>query len=111
MEGSILIMLLKIIIFLPFTILLIYLVLKYGGSSSLKLQNGKYIRIIEKTCLSKDSSIVLIAVGKKYYLMGCTSSNNEIMMELNQNEIDDYLADKDNSIKNGLNNIFKRSRQ
>jgi len=110
MEGSILIMVLKIIIFLPFTVLLIYLVLKYGGSSSLKLQNGKYIRIIEKTCVSKESSIVLTAVGKKYFLMSCTNSNNEILMELNQDEINQFLANKDNSIKNGLNNLFNRSR-
>lgn len=110
MEGSIWIMLLKIIVFLPFTILLIYLVLKYGGSSALKIQNRKYIKIIEKTCLSKDSSIILANVGEKYFLMSCTSSHNEILMELDKDEINGYLANKDNSIKSGINNFFNRGK-
>jgi flagellar protein FliO/FliZ len=111
MEGSIWIMLLKVIIFLPFTVLLIYLVLKYGGSSALKIQNGKFLKIIEKTSLSKDSSIVIASIGKKYYLISSTSSRNEILMELDQDEINEYLANKNNSIKNGLNNMFNRGRQ
>jgi len=111
MESSIWIMLIKIIIFLPFTVLLIYLVLKYGGSSALKIQKGKFLKIIEKTSLSKDSSIVLTCVGKKYYLISSTSSGNEILMELDQDEINEYLANKDISIKSGLNNLFNRGRQ
>lgn len=111
MEGTIWIMVLKIIVFLPLTVLLIYLVLKFGGSSALKFQNGRYVRIIEKTSFSKESSIVLAAVGKRYFLISSTNTHNEILMELDHNEINEFLADKDSSMKAGLNNMFHRSRQ
>ena len=46
------------------------------------MQNGKFIKILERVTLSKDNSIMVIKMGEKDYIV--TSANNriEILREL-----------------------------
>lgn len=87
MDGQTLGMILKLIIFLPFIIFLIYLSLKYGGNKLQNFQNGKFIKIIERVQVSKDNSLLIAEIGDKTYLMSSASSGLDIKRELTEEEI------------------------
>ncbi|MFL0251624.1 flagellar biosynthetic protein FliO [Clostridium neuense] len=80
-------MIIKFIIFFPIIILLIYVSLKYGGSKFQDMQNGKYIKVLEKTSLSKEASLLIVKIGLKGYVISSTPSKTEILMEISDEEL------------------------
>lgn len=80
-------MIIRFIIFFPIVILLIYVSLKYGGSKFQNLQNGKYIKVLEKTSLSKDNSLLIVKIGLKGYVISSTASKTEILMEISDKDL------------------------
>lgn len=80
-------MILKIAIFLPMVLFLVYLSLKYGGSKLQNMQNGKFMKIIEKVPISKENSLLIVEMGKKAYVLSSTQGKIEILMELTEEEI------------------------
>lgn len=87
MDGQTLEMVLKLVIFLPFVIFLVYLSLKYGGSKLQNLQNGRLIHIVERVQISKDNSLFVAKVGDKAYLMSSATGSIEILKELSEEEV------------------------
>lgn len=81
-------MLLKIIVFLPFVILLIYLSLKFGGSKLQQIQNGRYIRVLERVPLSKDSNLAVVKIGDSGYVISATVNKVEILKTISQEDLD-----------------------
>ncbi|MDW8799652.1 flagellar biosynthetic protein FliO [Clostridium sp. A1-XYC3] len=80
-------MLLKILIFLPFILLLIYTSMKFGGNKLQNMQNGRYIKVIERATISKENSLVVVKIGDKGYVMASTNGKLEIISELSKEEI------------------------
>lgn len=80
-------MVFELMISIPFILLLIYFSLKVGGSKLQNIQNGNYIKIIEKVALSKENYILLIKLGNKGYVMSSTKEKNEILYELSHEEL------------------------
>jgi flagellar protein FliO/FliZ len=72
----------KIIIFLPMVLILIYAVLKMGGSRVMKMGSGKIIRIIEKVPLSGKTFLCIAVINDKPYVISSTEERVEILMEL-----------------------------
>ena len=66
---------------------LMYLVFKLSGDKFSKLNEGKYIKILERTQISKDSSIAVVKVGKKGYVLSTTSNKMEKLDDLTEEEI------------------------
>ncbi|MBD7915316.1 flagellar biosynthetic protein FliO [Clostridium sp. Sa3CUN1] len=66
---------------------LMYLVFKLSGDKFNKLNEGKYIKILERTQISKDSSIAVVKVGKKGYVLSTTSNKVEKLDDLTEEEI------------------------
>ncbi len=64
-----------------------YLVFKLSGDKFNKLNEGKYIKILERTQISKDSSIAVVKVGKKGYVLSTTSNKVEKLDDLTEEEI------------------------
>lgn len=87
-------MLLKIIIFLPFILMLINISMKYGGSKLQNMQNGKYIKVLERAPISKENSLLVVKIGQKGYVMASTNGKIEIISELSQEEIIEVEASK-----------------
>lgn len=81
------IMLLKILVFLPFIILLIYLSMKYGTRKLQNMQNGKFIKVLERVPISKDNSLVVVKIGDKGYVLTSSASNIDKLMELKDDEL------------------------
>ncbi|WP_050607020.1 flagellar biosynthetic protein FliO [Clostridium niameyense] len=80
-------MFLKIIVLLPFIILILYMSLKYGGDKLQKIQDGKYIKVIERVSITKENFILIVMLGDKGYVMSSTPNNIEILKELSEEEI------------------------
>lgn len=80
-------MVIQFLMYIPFILFLIYFSLKFGGSKLQSLQNGNYVKIIEKVALSKENHILLVKMGSKGYVMSSTNNKNEILFELSNEEL------------------------
>ena len=116
MDLQFLWMFLKIIIFLPVILLLVYISIKYGGNKLQNIQNGKYIKILERTNVSKTNSLFVVKLGEKAYVMASTNKDMKIISELSEEEviklennkvIPQYKSLEDFCEKMGLKNFLK----
>lgn len=103
--------LIKLFIFLPLIIILIYLVLKYEGKYLMKLGSGRIIKIVERVPLSNKGSLIVAIINGKPYVISSTEQKVEILMELPQECIENNQKD-DNSflfnLEEVLNTFLKR---
>ncbi|MFL0195496.1 flagellar biosynthetic protein FliO [Clostridium sp. WILCCON 0269] len=113
-------MIFKIIISLGFVLCLIYVSAKYGGSKLQSIQNGRYVKVIERTQLSKENSLLVVKIGSRAYVISSTNSKIEIVCELSNTEISEienvksiyeYRDLKDLYNKIGLKNILKKTNE
>ncbi|MBU5483025.1 flagellar biosynthetic protein FliO [Clostridium sp. MSJ-11] len=79
--------LLKILIFLPFILLLIYTSLKMGGDKLQNIQNGRYMKILDRLPLSKDNAILAVKIGDKGYIVSSSNGKVEILFPLEEDEL------------------------
>lgn len=89
-------LILKVLVFLPFILLLIYISVRFGGDKLTKMQNGKFIRVIERVPVSKDNHLVVAKIGDKAYVLTSTAASVEIMKELSEEELMRVEKEKDN---------------
>ena len=87
LDGEFLVLIFKIIIFLPFILFILYLSLKYGGTKLRKFQDGRYMKVLDRISLSKENSIVVIKIGEKAYAVSSSSKEINILFELPSEEI------------------------
>jgi flagellar protein FliO/FliZ len=87
MEWQFWIMLFKILVCLPFILLLIYISVKLGGSKLQNIENGKYIKVLERTSISKENSLLVVKLGEKGYVLASTTGKVHIISELEKDEI------------------------
>lgn len=80
-------MVLKVLIFLPAILGLIYLSLKYGGTKLQDIQNGRFIKILERVPLSKENSLIITKIGDKGYVISSANGKIEILLELKEEEL------------------------
>lgn len=111
MGNELLTMMLKIAVALPFILFLIYAVLKYGGTNLQKIQNGKFLKILERVPLSKENSLLVVKMGGQFYVVSSTNQRIEIIKELTGEEtsnIQDVKSIKELRSLNDIYNNFKR---
>ncbi|ERI91257.1 flagellar biosynthetic protein FliO [Clostridiales bacterium oral taxon 876 str. F0540] len=80
-------MILKIVVFLPFILFLFYLSVKFGGSKLQKIQNGKFIKVLDRVSLSKENSLVVVKIGQKGYVLSSSTGKIETLLELKEEEL------------------------
>jgi flagellar protein FliO/FliZ len=66
---------------------LIYLSLKYGGNKLQGINNGNFMKLLERLQVSKENSLLVIKIGNKGYVFSSTGDKIEIVMELSDHEI------------------------
>jgi flagellar protein FliO/FliZ len=115
MDFNFWIMLLKIVVFLPFILVLFYLSVKYGGSKLQRLQNGKFIKVLERVALSKEASLVVVRIGDKGYVLTSASGKVDTLLELSDEELKKLDASKDipeySSLKDFYQKVLKRKEE
>lgn len=81
---------------------------------SLRLLNGymikqnKIIKIWEKTAVNTNSSLGIVEITGKYYLMSFAQGENKILKELDGQEIEEMLREKEESMDIRENGIYKK---
>lgn len=115
MDLELLNMIFRIAIVLPFILILVYISLKYGGTKLQKMQDGKFIKILEKVPVSKDNSIMVVKMGNKAYVVTSTNSKIDILRELNGDEEVKLAASREipqfASLKDFYLNIKRKGRE
>lgn len=89
-------MLIRVVLFLPFIIFLIYFFGKYGGAKLQSIQNGKYMKILDRMPLSKENSLLITKIGEKGYVISSTQNRVEILKELDEDELRKIEESKNN---------------
>jgi len=87
MDWQLVSMFFKIVICLPIILLLIYLCAKLGGGKLQDIQNGKYIKVLERVSISKDNALLISKIGNKGYVMSSAQGKVEILMEMKDEEL------------------------
>ncbi len=85
-------LLVKTIFFLLAIILLIRITLTYLNKFNKK--QAKSIEIIEQLSVGKESSIAIVLICGKHYLMSIGTTKNELMKELDESEVQELLNQK-----------------
>ena len=95
MDTEFLTMLIKTVFSLLCVVFLIYMFVKLSGTSFQKLQNGKFVQIMERNAISKENSILIVKMGSKYYLVTSTHDKLEVLRELTHEEEEKLLEKKE----------------
>lgn len=80
-------LIIKLLLALVVVFGLMFLLVKLSNNKLNKINHGKYIKVLERTNLSKDNSIILLKVGKKGYIIGSSSKGIEKLEEISEEEI------------------------
>ena len=107
-------MLFKTILSLLFIVFLIYIFTKFGGGKLKKIQGGRYIKILERTQISKENSLLVVKIGEKGYVISSSSGRVDVICELTGEELSkiedtkntcEYKNFRDLYTKSGLQNL------
>lgn len=98
----------NLIVFIPFILVLILITIKFSKFGVGGLGINKYVKVLERTSLSKDSEILVLKMGDEGCVLVSSSSNSYKIKELTEEEIEEiekiYEENKKNS-KLNPNNI------
>lgn len=77
---------LKLIFALAVVLGLMYLTFKLSGDKLSKI-NNKYIKVLERSQISREASIAVVKVGDKGYILSISNNKIEKLDELSKEEI------------------------
>lgn len=80
-------MFLKLVISLGIVLLLIFLTFKFANNRVKKVSSDKYIKVIDRTQIGKDISLLIVKVGEEGWIMSTSNGNTEKLKELTKEEI------------------------
>ena len=106
-------MFMQLLIALGVTLGIIFLSYKILGTKVESINNNKYVKVIERTQVSKDNAILIIKVGKKGYVMSCSTNNIQKIEDLSEDEINEIEEKKKKSnqeIIDGYNKFISVSK-
>lgn len=64
-----------------------YLTSRWLATKTVKMAQGKYMKLIDRIVLGKDKSVVIILVGQKKYLMSENAQGFHILSELSDEDL------------------------
>ena len=85
----------NLIIFIPITIILIVASIKLSKINSDNINKHKYVKVLERTNLSKDTSIFVLEMGDEGCVVVSSPSKIEKLKELNEEDIDEIYEMKE----------------
>lgn len=87
MDFDFFVMFVKLILALGVTLGLMFLTFRLMGKKVDSINNGKYVKVIERVQVSKENTILVVKVGKKGYVMTSTTGHMGKLSELSEEEI------------------------
>lgn len=100
-------LLFKMIVALVITLGLMFLTFKVMGTKVNNINDGKYVKIIERVQVGKESSILVIKVGKKGYVLTNTSEHMEKLSELTEDEVT-YIEENNRKKAQDMSESYSR---
>lgn len=97
---------LQTLVVLSFVIVLAHVSLKLLNKYMIK--QNKIIKVWEKTTVNTNSSLGIVEVSGKYYLMSFTQRENKILKELDGKEIEEMLIEKEDGMDIKESGIYKK---
>ncbi len=108
MDFKLILQIFQILLALAFVLSLSYMVLRM--TKKLTDGNARYMKIIEKTPLGKDSYLAVMKIGEEYELVSVTAGNIVMVREIPKEEIEKILQDKEDMITNNpIATYFKKN--
>jgi len=86
----------NLIIFIPITVILIVASIKLSKLNSDNINKHKYVKVLERTNLSKDTSIFVLEIGDEGCVLASSPSKIEKLKELNKEDIAEIYEMKEN---------------
>ncbi|MBR9646861.1 flagellar biosynthetic protein FliO [Clostridium tyrobutyricum] len=109
MDSQFLWMFFKTIMALAFVIFLIYISLKYGGGKFQNVQRNKFVKILQRSQISKENSLLLVKIGERAYVISSTTGRIEILYELDKDEISTLQKVNELPQYKNLKDFYERS--
>ncbi|WP_027633934.1 flagellar biosynthetic protein FliO [Clostridium hydrogeniformans] len=91
---------LKVLLSLSFIILLLFLTLRLGEGKFKSLQNNKFLKVLDKTSLSKEASLSVVKIGDEAYVLSVTQREVKIIKELSKEELKSLEESKEKNLEN-----------
>lgn len=101
----------KIVFALAFVLALMMVTLRLLGKYQNKLSGNKNIKVLERTTLSQNTTLNIVKVGEKLYLMSSSSKGISILKELDNDEINQKAYETINIVEGGFDSIFKSGKK
>lgn len=98
MIDNVLQYIINLIVFVPVTIILIVVSIKLSKANLSNLGGYKYIKVLERTVLSKDTEVCVLKIGDEGCVLVSSPSKVENIKELNKEEIEN-IEQKQNDTK------------
>ena len=87
MDFDFFVMFVKLILALGVTLGLMFLTFRLMGKKVDSINNGKYVKVIERVQVSKENTILVVKIGKKGYVMTSSTAHMGKLSELSEEEI------------------------
>ncbi|WP_125152183.1 flagellar biosynthetic protein FliO [Clostridium rectalis] len=108
MDRQFVVMIFKILVFLPFILLIFYISIKYGGDKLQKIQNGRYMKILDRISLSKDNALLIVKIGERGYVVSSSNGKIEILLEISKEELLKVESSKEVIELKSLKDMYKK---
>lgn len=90
-------MFMQLLTALGITLGIMFLSYRILGTKVDRINDNKYIKVIERTQITKDNAILVVRVGKKGYVMMTSGNSVEKLSELSEEEINEIEEKKKKS--------------
>ncbi|MDF2684832.1 MAG: flagellar biosynthesis protein [Clostridia bacterium] len=87
-------------------ILLAYVSTRWLSKKYNNMNSGKYIKIIERTVLNKDSYLVLIEIASKKHLLSVSPQKAEVLLSFEEDELPQTFSSDNKFSKLDFNSIL-----
>lgn len=95
----------NLIVFVPFTIALIIITIRLSKSSINGIAKNKYIKVLERTNLNKDTELYVLKVGDEGCVIVSSSTKTDTIKELTSHQIEEIERKQEEVKINNRNNI------
>lgn len=90
---------------------LCYVLSRQLGKKLNSSMNGRIIRIIERVALGQDKSLIVCAICGNYYLVGVSSQNIKILLQLSEEHFEEENSPEKANFINVFQNIIKANKE
>lgn len=97
----------KVVVYLIVIIAMILLTAKLANKGTIKTTGSKYTKVLERTQISKDSSLLVIKTGEEGMLVLTSPSHTEKLKDLTKEEIREIELKKEESIQE-MNKMYEK---